>query len=67
MLLTAGIVSRIPKEVSVDRRETITRLSPGTHLHKKAVGRTKEGMTSESAASWKPWVGMRRTLKKGKC
>lgn len=36
MLLTAGIVSRIPKEVSVDRRETITRLSPGTHLHKKA-------------------------------
>lgn len=63
MVFTAGIVGKIPKKVSVDRRETRTRPEPWRTLTQKGqgeeVGRTKEaaGMTSESAASWKPWVG----------
>lgn len=64
MVLTAGIMGKIPKEVSVDRREMRTRPEPWHTPTQKGqgeeVGRTKEaeGMTSESAVSWKPWVGI---------
>lgn len=57
MVFKAWIVGKIPKKVSVDRRETRTRPEPWRTLTQKGqgeeVGRTKEaaGMTSESTVS----------------
>lgn len=68
MVLKARIVDERPKEVSADRGETKTRPQPWHTPTRRGQGEEvdgaegAEGVISESAASWKPWVRM-----KGKC
>lgn len=69
MALKARTLGEISKEASVDRGERRTRLEPRHTPIQRGWGKMwnraeeVEGMTSESAASWKPWVGTWRRLK----